>query len=114
MFNRFIYVRKKWKEAVGVIKKMLRTRCGNRIVVSEQDIEELQQEHLLLGEGHEEIANIWKELCDRCPSVDATSASTTNTSTEQQFVFSEHLKDNTNPTNDICVAFSPNGDDIAW
>ncbi len=41
---------KKWKEAVGVIKKMLRDLCGNRIVVSaEQNIKELQHRHLLVG-----------------------------------------------------------------
>ncbi len=79
----------------------------------EHDIEELQKKQLLLGEGKEEVSNIWKELCDRCPLIDKPSDDTTKTKKEQQFVFSEHLKDNSNPAYDICVAYSPNGADTA-
>ncbi len=109
----FIFNFEKWKEAITTVKKMLQERCGNRIVVSKQGIHELQHQQLLLGDGNEEISNIWKELCDRCPSVDnPSSASTTKTSMEQ-FVFNETLKDNTTPTYNLCVAYAPNGSSIA-
>ncbi len=93
---------------------MLRERCGQRIPLAEHDIEVLQDMKLLLGEGKEEVSNIWKELCDRCPLIDNPSNSVTSRgSVDEQFVFNENLKDNPSPIYDICVVYSPNGSDIA-
>ncbi len=79
-------------------------RCGNRIAVSKHDIELLQRKKLLLGAGNEEIANIWKELSDRCPLINSPSDSSTKKAlTEETFIFSETLKHNTNPTYDIAA-----------
>src|ERR1700689_1396822 len=93
---------------------MLQDRCGNRIAVSSHDLELLQHKKLLLGEGNEEVSNIWKELCDRCPPVDNPLRSSLKKTNEEQFIFDEQLKDNTTPTYDICVAYSAeNGSKIA-
>ncbi len=81
--------------------------------MSSHDLELLQQKKLLLGEGNEEVSNIWNELCDRCPLVDLGSSSSTKKTTTVEFTFNEKLKDNPTPVYDICVAYSANGSNIA-
>lgn len=93
---------------------MLREKCEKRVAIAESDVELLQRKELLLGESKEEVSNIWKELCDRCPLVDTPHSSGTNRNTSsEQFVFNEKLKNNPNPTTAICVAYAPNGSSIA-
>ena|ERR1700689_230487 len=98
---------------MSVVRQVLRDRCGKRVAVSAHDLEVLQGMKLLLGEGNEEISNIWKELCDRCPPIDDSRATSNKTQIQQQFVFNEVLKDNPKPDYDLCVAYSSNGDKIA-
>src|SRR5437867_2556807 len=97
---------------ISVVQKMLTERCGKRITVSEDDIELLQKKKLLLGDSHEEVVNIWKEISDRCPLMDSSTSSGSQKNIAEKFVFDEKLKNNTSPTNDICVAYAPNGSDI--
>ncbi len=81
--------------------------------MSENDLEVLQRMNLLSREGNEEVSNIWKELCDRCPLVDKPSYSTTELQLEPDFVFNENLVNNLTPTYDVCVVYSNTGVDIA-
>ncbi len=93
---------------------MISDRCGKRIAVSEHDLEYLQQQKLLLGESHEEASDIWKEICHRCREAPSFSRSSVERIRENvKFAFSETLKNNLSPTCDICVAFAPNGNEIA-
>jgi hypothetical protein len=85
-------------------------KCEHRTIVSENDLERLQNKGLLRGDTHDEIATIWQELSTRSSLV--AGANSSSTSSAQQYVsftFDETLKQNTDPSNDICICFAPNG-----
>jgi len=63
-----------WRECISVVRNIVRDRCRNRLILGKYDIWLLQEKKLLLGEGTEEISNIWKELNDRCPMVDHSAS----------------------------------------
>ncbi len=73
----------------------------------------LQTKGLLSQHSKEEIATIWREICDRCPPVEESVIYGERKIEEEKFRFDETLQNNTHLSYDVCIAFAPNGSSVA-
>jgi hypothetical protein len=88
---------------------------ATKFSVSEETIALLQKQGLLHGNTKDEVSDIWKEVCNRCPEVNSNNffGSAKKESLEDSFVFDEKIQFNSNPTNDFCIVFSETGSSVA-
>ncbi len=82
------------------------------MIVTVSKLEMLQKKELLsssMKNTKEEIDAIWKEICDRCVSLDETKHSgESNKSEDKNFTFDPQLQNITTPEHDVCVVFAAN------
>ncbi len=96
------------------LKQRCATRMTDRIIITQGKIKMLQDKYLLEGHTDQEIAAIWKEICDCCPPLNESGTfSDGNAEVQEEFTFEDSWRNNTKPENDICVVFGSNGTEYA-
>ncbi len=121
LYFAFAYSFIQWNDMIDQFQKKLVERCGHRmrdhVIMTVSKLEMIQKKDLLISSmknTKEEIETIWKEICDRCVSLDETSHSgASNKVAEETFTFDLKLQAITTPEYDVCVAFANNGSSIA-